>query len=360
MTRARLSLPPLDRDGTSRMVSSMLGGEPVSTEFVDFLHRSTEGLPLAVEEAVRLLRDRVDLVRRDGEWVRRSLTELQVPPTLRDAVRERVGRLGHRAQLVLRAAAVLTEATEGTVVCRVAGLSGSQYRAGLVDAVGSGLVQEDPNGRLAFRHALMGLAVYEAIPGSERRRLHQRAGQALERTDPPPLIRLARHFREAGQVDAWCRYAERAADLADASGDHQAAAAGLDELVTAVGTSLPGPVRGRLAAKLGAAALRRTEQMDDSCWRRVETLRTVLAAGDLSPAEQAEIRNPLGRLLMQVGEYEAGEAELEWAVGQLSHAPSAQAHAMVALAWPLGSRWPVSVHARWARRAGAVEVRVGS
>ncbi|MER6982008.1 hypothetical protein [Streptomyces carpinensis] len=44
----------------------MLADEHVSTEFAAFLHAKTEGVPLAVEESVRLMHDRADLIRRDG------------------------------------------------------------------------------------------------------------------------------------------------------------------------------------------------------------------------------------------------------------------------------------------------------
>ena len=54
----RLGLGPLNVTDTGHLVSSMLDGEPVSAGFAEFLHAQTEGVPLAVEESVRLLSDR--------------------------------------------------------------------------------------------------------------------------------------------------------------------------------------------------------------------------------------------------------------------------------------------------------------
>lgn len=62
-------------------------------------------------------------------------------------------------------------------------------------------------------------AVYEAIPGPQRRAMHLRAAYVLENATPSPVAQLARHFREAGDTTSWCRYAEQSADLALASGD---------------------------------------------------------------------------------------------------------------------------------------------
>ncbi|HEY1571748.1 MAG TPA: ATP-binding protein [Pseudonocardiaceae bacterium] len=69
-------------------------GAQVSSGFATFVHEHTEGLPLAIEESLRLMYDRADLTRRDGAWVRRRLDDIAVPPTVRDAVLERAARLG--------------------------------------------------------------------------------------------------------------------------------------------------------------------------------------------------------------------------------------------------------------------------
>jgi len=52
---------PAVSEGTAALVSSMLDGTPMSAEFAGFLHERTDGIPLAVEESVRLLCDRTDL-----------------------------------------------------------------------------------------------------------------------------------------------------------------------------------------------------------------------------------------------------------------------------------------------------------
>jgi hypothetical protein len=94
ISHARISLGGLAVSDAAELVASMLGDDHVSAAFTSFLHESTGGVPLVLEECVRLLLDRADLVRRDGEWVQRTLTEIAPPPTIRDAITERVARLG--------------------------------------------------------------------------------------------------------------------------------------------------------------------------------------------------------------------------------------------------------------------------
>lgn len=147
------------------LVSSMLGDGHVSAVFAAYPHEHTEGVPLALEESVRLLHDRADLVRRDGRWTRRTLDEIVVPPSIRDAVTERVRRLDPAAQSVLLAAAVLIDAADETVLSAVSGLPPALVGPAIREGIHSGLVAEDDTGRIAFRHVLAARAVYDRSAG---------------------------------------------------------------------------------------------------------------------------------------------------------------------------------------------------
>lgn len=235
----------------------MLADDHVSAEFAAFLHARTEGIPLAVEESVRLMHDRADLIRQDGGWARRRLDRIEVPPTIRDAMLERVGRLPHDTRTVLYAVSVLSGPADYVTLKAVTGLPEDRFTAQAADALGCGLLHEAGPGQWSFRHSLACHAVYEAIPAHERRAMHLRAGRALEGRPLQPVAQLARHFRLAGDVEASCRYTEQAADLSTQSGDVATAALLLHSLVTSValphgaaGTtgdedSVPGAVRFR-------------------------------------------------------------------------------------------------------------------
>lgn len=346
----RIGLAALDLPGTTSVISSMLDGQPLSAEFARFMHEATGGIPLAVEESVRLMVERADLVRRNGEWMRRELGELRVPPTVRDSVLERLDRLSPDAARVVRATAVLVEATD-EVVCRVAELTGPAAGAGLAEAVARGLLVEPEPGRLAFRHPLVRRAVYEAIPGPERRRLHLRAGEVLETTDPPPLPRLVHHFREANDHTRWCRYAEQAAEAAVAAHDYRAAADLLHGALTAADPTPADEVR--LTRRLAGVTLYHRDQALER--DLVDRLRRLLDTHRFRPTEEGEIRNRMGGLLLRLREYEAGRAELERAVPLLADSPLETAWALASLGWPVG-RLPAKAHVRWLRRAATIDV----
>ena len=57
------------------------------------IYSQTEGNPFFVEEVAKALVEEGDLDYRDGRWERRGEAELDIPQSVRLAIRARVGRL---------------------------------------------------------------------------------------------------------------------------------------------------------------------------------------------------------------------------------------------------------------------------
>jgi DNA-binding CsgD family transcriptional regulator len=342
----RLALGPLDVADTGDMVSSMLAGERVSAEFAAFVHGCTEGVPLAVEELVRLMADRADLGRGREGWIRRSLAEIAVPPTVRDAVLERAGRLTAHANAVLAAVAGLSEPADEALVGQVSGLAFGQVRAGLTEALRARLLVEDSRGFVSFRHVLAAQAVYEAIPGPHRRELHRRAGQALQVWIPLPVARLAWHFREAGDITQWMHYAEQAADQALASGDEATGALLVRDLIREV-RPLSWHQAAELLQKTSYASIRSLDYEHD-VERSVQEL---LDVGTGDRADEAELRLQLARILHAKHAHRAARRQLELAIPFLTDKPAQAARAMSLLGVPHDMTTARSEHLRWLRHS---------
>ncbi|WP_345408596.1 ATP-binding protein [Nonomuraea salmonea] len=251
MSWERIALEPLDVPQTGALVKSMFATADVSDRFAAFLHEHTGGIPLALEETVRLLRARRDIFRSETGWRRRITEELRVPPTVRDSVLERVTRLDPATRAVLEAAAVLEAPAGEALIAAVADLDEAAVQDGLAVALASGLLRESGRGAFCFNHVLASRAVAEATPIPSRRRLHHRAALALREGEHPPVVRLCRHFRESGDVEEWCRYAEAASELAMEAGDGHTTVAMMLDLLTAADHPVERLVR--LARRLGAA-----------------------------------------------------------------------------------------------------------
>ncbi|MGH3159651.1 MAG: ATP-binding protein, partial [Streptosporangiaceae bacterium] len=309
----RFSLQPLAVTDTASLVSSMLHDSSISPGFAAFLQERTDGVPLAIEELVRLMHERSDISSLDGEWVRRSLHEIAVPGTIRDGVLERCRRLSQDACAVLNAVSVLADRAGEETLRAITGLSAHRVSGALAEVLRCGLLAEDERGVVSFRHALSAQAVYEAMSPPERRRLHLRVGRALEGQPCPPIAQLTRHFREASEPAKWCRYAEQAAGLALAAGDPATAGTLLHDVLT--NAELPVGSVIRLIKKMPFASFTGQQPFRDLA----RTLRAVLDDGVDDPAQEAEARMLLARVLLVLADREAARAELERAIPHLRH-----------------------------------------
>jgi DNA-binding CsgD family transcriptional regulator/tetratricopeptide (TPR) repeat protein len=328
----RLRLRPLDPGQVAELVAAVRRTE-VSPEFARHLHERTMGIPLAIEEALA-----------SG-----------VPSALRDALLERVSRLGRAARRLLHAAAVLGDPATEELLVRVAGLAFPHGTAGLAELVGRGLLATAPEDRYAFRHRLAQQAVQDSLTEPTRRALHRRAVAVLtQRGEPLPLARLAHHCRAAGRVADWQRYAEAAADQAISLGDDGTAAELLRDVVARRDATTE--TRVRIAIKLGRAALTGLSHGE-----AMSILRRTLAESDLPAEARGELRLCLGILLRNQGRRaREGWAELEQAVAELHERPGPAARAMASLGAPyLTDGRHIDEHLTWLARATGAAARTG-
>lgn len=345
-TPVRIELGPLDERETGGLAASMLGPGGIDARFAHLLQEHSDGLPLAVEESVRLLAARGQLVRGRAGWRHEGDETLEVPPTLRDSVLERLTRVEAPARKVLRAAAVLADPTHETLLLDVSTLEGDVRLAGLSEALASGLLAQDEGRVVSFRHALAARAVYDDLLESERRTLHAAAGRVLEAAGAAQPARLAGHFRAAGDAASWTRAAEQAADLALASGDQVTAFSLIRDLM--LHAHVTPAALAVLASKLPFTAFTGSKHFDEL----VAVLRTRLADASLSRGEAAEIRLQLARVYLQMESFTLGREALVAAAPDLTHRPAEAARAMLFLSLPQGLvDWPAGVHLDWLRRA---------
>lgn len=340
---SRIVLEPFDAVLTGQLAAAILGTDRVSDEFAAYLAERSSGLPLAVEELLALMRTRGTLVPRDGGgWARRSVDDLGVPSGIRDSVLERVGRLSESARRVVEVAATLQ--TPVPVPALVAAVPGSpDVMADLAEALRSGLLAEF-DGRLGVRHALAAEAVREGFDLLRRQEMHDLAAEALRQMDPVPLGQLAHHLRHAARYDDWVRVAEHAADQAIEIGNEDEAANLLEDVLSR--TDLAAETRGRIAVKLGRAALEAARPV-----RVIPLLTGVLEETDLPAPLRGELRFWLAMLMYLTGADEQQTRLFTQAVEDLVDRPDLRAWTMVNLGMPVVPGVPLAEHLAWLGRA---------
>lgn len=347
-TAVRIELVPLDNKQISELVRTILGIEETPEPLAEYLREHTAGLPLAVEETLLLLRQRRDLVYRQGALVRQQLDKLAVPRKLRDAITERLGRLGPQARAVVQAAAVFATNADEPVLARLTGMDEVACGDALAEALAPALLVEAGDGRYGFRHALARQTVEAGIPAPLRRRLHLRAARILEQGGDRPLARLAHHYRAAGETAKWVRYAEAAADRAISLNDHAAAYALLRDAVSI--TEMPPARRGSLAVRLARHAMRCRAYHD-----AIAILRPLLDDPAIPVTVRGRLRYRLSRLLYDAGDPQAARDEAAWALDEVD-----ERHAAGVLAWLVEAPWsrdPLAQRLRWLDRAVSIAAR---
>ena len=102
----RITLRRFDAGETNAQLSALLG-EEVSGEFGLAVHRETEGNPFFVEEVLKALIEKGSVRRESGRWKRCDVGELVIPQSVKEAIGNRLDRVGDQTNEVLRVAAVL-------------------------------------------------------------------------------------------------------------------------------------------------------------------------------------------------------------------------------------------------------------
>jgi len=213
-----IAVEALDAENTARLLEARLGAKPGLALAEDIFGR-TEGLPFFVEEIAAALTERGSLRGGSKGLELDSDVALPMPESVRDAVLQRVDRLTNEQRDALAMAAVAGRDFDVTTI-------GAEAVASLP---AGGLVVDQGEGRLAFRHSLIRDALYEAIPWGRRRAMHRAVAKRLEATSAAPHA-IATHWITAGDSTAgrtWlikaarashdvCAYRDAAAQLSGA------------------------------------------------------------------------------------------------------------------------------------------------
>jgi tetratricopeptide (TPR) repeat protein len=283
-----LNLRGLDRGDVTALIEALSGAAP-SEARVAAVHERTEGNPLFVREAVRLLAAQATL-ERPGRL------DVPIPGSVRAVIQRRLAPLSADAVQVLSAAAVVGREFDLALVGPVCELPAGRVLGALSEALAVGVVAEEPGtvGAYRFSHALIREVLYDRLPVPARLQLHRRVGEAIERRygtgSGAHVAELARHFAEvaaAGQGAKALEYARLAGDRAMAMHAYEEAAGEYQRALHALQVAGPDePGRCELLLRLGAAQARagNYQQAKESCLRAAEVSRELGAAEQLARA----------------------------------------------------------------------------
>src|SRR5215831_17946434 len=197
----RLSIRGLDRAAVGALVR-VVAGRPLGAgegALVAGLERETAGNPFFLM-AIAMHLSEVGMLDQDVFRLGEQLAE--IPESVRDLVRWRVGRLSDGCAETLSVASVLGERFDAAVLGVIAGLDDATTVDVLEEAAGAGLIAEirDEPDWWWFSHSLTRRVILEGLSASRRTRLHQRIGNVLESRPKTSPAEVAHHFRAAASL----------------------------------------------------------------------------------------------------------------------------------------------------------------
>ncbi|XXX79844.1 TOMM system kinase/cyclase fusion protein [Sorangium sp. So ce134] len=217
----QVPLSRLERAHMEAMVTALLGGKSLPAEVIDQVVDRTDGVPLFVEELTRMMVESGVLVERvDRYELAGSLSNVEIPSTLRALLTARLDRLG-RAKETAQLAAALGREFSVEVLVAVSPAEAAAVQEDLDRLMGAGLVFRKRRVResaYVFKHALVRDAAYESLSRAAQRQVHARIALTMEERFPiivearPDL--LSQHHAKAEQKREAIGYARQAAQRA--------------------------------------------------------------------------------------------------------------------------------------------------
>jgi DNA-binding CsgD family transcriptional regulator/tetratricopeptide (TPR) repeat protein len=178
-----LELGPLERDELAMLLAARADAS-LPAAVADTIVARSEGNPFFAEE----------LLAASGK------AGGEVPRGLRDLLLQRIARLDHPTEGVLRLAAAAGREVGYPLLHATAQLSEGDLRDSLRLAVEHGvLVAEPETSSFRFRHSLLAEAVYATILPGEREELHRRLAEELTRSGAAGAAELAPHWGAANR-----------------------------------------------------------------------------------------------------------------------------------------------------------------
>jgi serine phosphatase RsbU (regulator of sigma subunit) len=184
------------------------------------------------------------------------------------------------------------------------------------------LAQFEPDLEYLFRHTLVQDAAYATLLTTDRKRLHQVVGEAIEHLYPDRLneyaAMLARHFEQAGNDQHALQYFSRAGDTALASYANQEAESQYRSALALVCT---GPQRALLLFGLGEA-LYRQSRFDDAIQTWREGIELCHTLGDMDGVARLYARS--ARAAWYAGDQPRGLSLCQEGLDMIAGAPASR------------------------------------
>jgi tetratricopeptide (TPR) repeat protein len=226
----RLGLQTLSSEHSIRLVQNILGGLALEKDLTQIIVLKTEGNPFFVEEIVRELWERGDIIE-DGDRYScvRPIDQLNIPNTVQGVLAARMDRLSENIKQTMQVASVIGRDFAFRILKSIRKLD-EDLSIHMNNLVGLEILYEKalfPELEYIFKHALTQEVAYNSLLKQRRREIHDRIGQAIEQLYANRLEEhyeiLAHHYERSGNAEKAINYLILAGEKSNQNSAIQAA-----------------------------------------------------------------------------------------------------------------------------------------
>lgn len=313
-----VQIQPFDREAQQRLVRTTLDVETVPERLLDLVHATSEGNPLYIQEIVKVLLDRGDLVVAEGAASLREGASLELPDTLHGLIASRIDALDAASKGILQLASVIGPSFAAPLLARAAGLDDPSPL--LLELEAAGLVVRTEEA-WAFTTELVREAAARGILGVQRRDYHRLISEALESTYAehlePWFDDLAEHCARGGRWLDAARYARESGAALEKAGRLDEARARFQRGLTWLASAIDpddhdARIQGEAMLNLQAGSLS-LMLGDVDRGKRAVTLALDIASDAGLPWIEARAHLALGRRYLAEGKHRLASAHLSMA-----------------------------------------------
>ncbi|MBN1356184.1 protein kinase [bacterium] len=214
-------LDRLDTGDVATIITDMLGGQSIHTEYIRNLARLSEGNPFYVAEFLMASTDSGILYRNpDGQWQVKSGDDYQpdiheelsavLPRSIHSLMMMRLALLDSDSRLLACYASVIGRETESELLELIARENRIPFAESVQELLARQILEETVPGRFRFYHDQIRETAYGSIDINLRRKMHGQVAGFLETQFETPVRtapgELARHWDLAGNRTKAARY----------------------------------------------------------------------------------------------------------------------------------------------------------
>ena len=182
-SHSRMELNRLSNRESVSMVSHILGSDDVAMDITNLILQKAKGVPFFIEEFVRALKDMEVISRKLSYNLSRDIDWAAIPSTIQDVIMARVDSLPDAAKEVLQAGSAIDREFSFKLIQAVTDLPELPLLSYLSALMYVELIYERgifPESTYIFKHAIVREVIYDLIPATRKKLLHQEIGKAIE------------------------------------------------------------------------------------------------------------------------------------------------------------------------------------